>query len=326
MRHKLSLIALLFSVPSLASAQQPVPAAVERQILTARDSVWRAWFANDTGVLQRVLPGAVVAAEGTGNRWSDRSEILSESQAFARSGTRLERIDFANTHISLDGDVALVTSDYRLVTRSSQRTDSGGGHAAEVFVRQRDRWVNPFWRLGPAAPPGREIPLPDTLGAAFSIADTTTKQGTPADYDALLGAWEFRFQNRQQNGSFAPAFSGHWSFEKKPGGMLIEDRWRGDNPTQRMDEGTYTFRSFDPRKKIWQIIGMTTSGGEFALGLTWTDGKDRFAIQHYGPTIMRIRYFAIEENHFLWRADRTIDGGKTWLLDAWTMEAKRIAR
>jgi hypothetical protein len=41
---------------------------------------------------------------------------------------------------------------------------------------------------------------------------------------------------------------------------------------------------------------------------------------------MRIRYFAIEANHFLWRGDRTTDGGKTWLLDAWTMEARRIAK
>ncbi|HEX4682737.1 MAG TPA: nuclear transport factor 2 family protein [Gemmatimonadaceae bacterium] len=324
MRHTIAIIAFL--IPSLASAQRVSP-TVESQLVAARESVWRAWFANDTAALRRVLPGAVVAGDGTPDvRWADRAAILSQSHDFARGGARLERIRFDNTHIMLDGDVALVSSNYQLVTTAGPRTDSTRGHAAEVFVRQQDGWVNPFWRLAPPQPPEREIPLPDTLGAAFSIADSATKQGTAADYDAVVGVWEFRFQQRRPDGSFLPAFNGHWSFEKKPGGMLIEDRWRGDNPAQPMDAGTYTFRSFDPRKKIWQLIGMTTGGGEFALGLTWTDGKDRFAIQHYGPAIMRIRYLAIEDNHFLWRADRTVDGGKTWQLDAWSMEAKRIAR
>jgi ketosteroid isomerase-like protein len=312
--------------PCLASAQYVSP-VVEHQILAARDSVWRAWFANDTGVLRRVLPGAVVAAEGGGNQWADRPAILQQSQSFAKSGARLERIDFANTHIALDGDVALVTSDYRLVTSAGQRTDTSRGHASELFVKQNDRWVNPFWRLGAAQPPGREIPLPDTLGANFSIADSATMHGTPADYDALVGVWEFRFQTRNNNGAFFPAFSGHWTFDKKPGGMLIEDRWRGDNPKLPMDASTYTVRTFDPQAKVWRMVGMSTDGGgEFALGLTWTDGKDRFGIQHYGPAIMRIRYFAIDDNHFLWRADRTVDGGTSWFRDAWTMEARRIAK
>jgi hypothetical protein len=172
----------------------------------------------------------------------------------------------------------------------------------------------------------REIPLPDTLGANFNIADSASKAGAPADYDALLGFWEFRFQTRAPDGSFNPAFPGHWSFEKKPGGLLIEDRWRSDDPTKPMGSSTYTYRSFSPQRKIWQMLGTTSTGGEFALGLTWSDGANRYAIQHYGPAIMRIRYLAIEDNHFLWRADRTTDGGKTWLRDAWTMEAKRIGR
>lgn len=172
----------------------------------------------------------------------------------------------------------------------------------------------------------RAIPLPDTLGANFPIADTATKAGSPADYDALLGFWHFRFQWRNPNGSFGDAFSGHWSFEKKPGGMLIEDRWRGDDASTPMGAGTYTYRSFDPERKLWRMLGTNSEGGEFALGLTWSDASNRYAIQHYGTAIMRIRYLAIEPNRFLWRADRSEDGGKTWLLDAWTMAATRIGK
>src|SRR5437879_6143304 len=85
-----------------------------------------------------------------------------------------------------------------------------------LAVREGQRWVTPFWHLEPfAVRNGREIPLPDTLGANFAIGDSTAKAGTPEDYDALVGFWEFRFQNRNANGTFSPAFSGHWSFEKK---------------------------------------------------------------------------------------------------------------
>jgi hypothetical protein len=172
----------------------------------------------------------------------------------------------------------------------------------------------------------REIALPDTLGASFSIADSATKSGTPADYDFLIGLWHFRFQTRGPNGAFNEGFTGHWTFEKKPGGLLIEDRWRPDDPSAPLGTSTYTYRSFDPDRKIWHMLGTHDTGGEFALGLTWSDVSNRYAIQHYGPAIVRIRYFAIEKDRFLWRADRSTDGGQTWLLDAWTMEATRIAR
>lgn len=323
--------ALVYGAPPSADAQI-VSKDVERQLLAARDTVWRAWYANDTAALSRILPGASAAAESRGQsaiNWSDRAQILNGSREFASRGGRLERIEFAGTRIAVDGSVAVLTSNYTAVTRNGGRTDTARGRATEVFVREGDRWVNPFWRLEPlggTASGGREIPLPDTLGANFAAGDTASRMGTPADYDALLGVWEFRFQNRNDDGTFGRAFRGHWSFEKKPGGMLIEDHWRADNPTQPMGVSTYTYRTFDPQRKHWQMLGTNSLGGEFALGLTWSDSAGRYAIQHYGPAIMRIRYLAIDPNRFLWRADRSVDGGKTWLRDAWTMEATRIAK
>jgi ketosteroid isomerase-like protein len=325
MLRRVAIAAML--LPGIAAAQSVSP-TIEKQILAARDTVWRAWFANDTAALRRLLPPAATAAEGSGaTRWTDRTAILQGSQRAAASGSRLERIDFANTRISLTGDVAVVTSNYRLVMHTAKGADTSRGRATEVFVRDGNHWVNPFWHLASASAAGsREIPLPDTLGADFSIADTNTVVGSAADYDTLVGFWEFRFQTRGPNGAFGPSFTGHWSFEKKPGGMLIEDHWRGDDPSSPMGVSTYTYRVFDPERKIWRMLGTNARGGEFALGLTWSDSRNRYAIQHYGDAIMRIRYFALEPNHFLWRADRTTDGGRTWQRDAWTMEAWRIGK
>jgi hypothetical protein len=135
-----------------AGAQRPSP-RVMREIVGVRDSVWRAWFANDTALLRRVLPNALVAAGGDPIHWNDLSTELSESRSFASSGAKLERITFANTHVAIDGNAAMVGSDYRLYIRSQARLDSISGHAVELFVREGDRWVNPFWLLDHPRPP-----------------------------------------------------------------------------------------------------------------------------------------------------------------------------
>jgi hypothetical protein len=127
---------------------QPLTANVERQVVSARDSVWHAWFANDTALLTHLLPSALVAGGGAPiTQWNDLTAELRESRAFASSGARLERLSFAHTRITLEGNVAMVAADYKLLIRSANALDSMTGHAVELFVRQGDRWVNPFWLL-----------------------------------------------------------------------------------------------------------------------------------------------------------------------------------
>ena len=46
--------------------------------------------------------------------------------------------------------------------------------------------------------------------------------------------------------------------------------------------------------------------------------------QKYGPSVWRIRYYDIGPDHFSWTADRSADGGKTWVEKFQTIEAKRI--
>jgi hypothetical protein len=324
-----TLIALLIAA-NLARPLAAQSADLERQLVAARDTVWRAWFNNDTALLRRYLPPAAVTLEGRGEaRWNDRKEIVDGSRAFARSGSRLVGLHFSKTQIMRAAQSALVRSDYQLIIASADRVDTTSGRATELFVRQKSTWVNPYWQLESGASwanPGREILLPDTLGANFAIADSAAKAGTLADYDALLGAWEFRFQARRADGSFIPPFTGHWTFEKKPGDGLIEDHWRPDDPTIPMGISLYTYRTFDPERKVWQMLGASSYGGEVQPGLTWSDDKYRYAIQRAHGALTRIRYLSIDADRFLWRSDRSNDGGRTWILDFGTMEARRIGR
>ena len=309
-----------------ASAQRD---ELRAQLFAARDTVWRAWFANDTALLRRFVPSAAVEITGASQwNWNDRKGIGDGSREFVRSKGKLVGVTFAGNEILHTGGTALVRSEYQLITETAGRPDTSRGRAMELFVLQGKTWVNPYWQLIPtaAAATTREFIMPDTLGANFSIADSASKLGTLADYDALVGTWEFKYQGRRQDGTFNPAFKGHWTFEKTTDGGLIEDRWRPDDPTIPMESSLYTYRAFDPEKKNWKLIGTTSRGGAVQPGWAWGTGTNHYVVQWNGAVLSRIRYLSIDANHFLWRADRSVDGGKTWLLDSGTMEAWRIGK
>jgi hypothetical protein len=187
--------------------------------------------------------------------------------------------------------------------------------------------ANVFAQNTPAM--ARVIPLPDTLGANFNVADTLSSTSGPTDYDFLIGTWSFTFQARQRNGAFAPSFTGHWVFTKKETGgqgVLIEDHWRPDDPSSTWDAGTWTYRVYNPARRLWEMQGINTTLGAWQPGLMWSAGPDRLLTEWYGPMLVRFRYFAIQSDKFLWRADASFDRGTTWIRDYWTMDVRRIAR
>ena len=178
-------------------------------------------------------------------------------------------------------------------------------------------------------PVSRVIQLPDTLGANFAVTDTLTGKSGPADFDFLIGTWSFTFQARNRDGSWTSPFTGHWVFAKKETGgqgVLIEDHWRPDDPESTWEAGTWTYRAYNPQRKLWEMEGINTNAGAWQPGLMWSVGGDRVLTEWYGPMLVRFRYFAIQPDKFLWRADATFDRGKTWIRDYWTMEAHRISR
>ena len=181
----------------------------------------------------------------------------------------------------------------------------------------------------PAEPPTpHAIPMPDTLGANFSIADSATGKATVNDFDFLVGRWRFRFQQQQTDGTWNPPFTGQWTARRNAADSgLIVDHWRADRPNASEESGTWTYRAFDRQRQQWVMMGVGTgNGGRWEPGLVWSDGENRYAVQRYGSDIVRIRYFAITPTHFLWRADESSDGGRTWRPDHWTMEAFRLAQ
>ncbi|MEP6729421.1 MAG: nuclear transport factor 2 family protein [bacterium] len=120
---------------------------VKRQLFAARDSIWHAWFTNDTTLLSRLLPPAAATVDGSGKQWRDRAQIVQESRDFALSNARLVGVTFENTQIALAGQSALLQSNYQTIIESAGRRDTTRGRATELFVRVGNTWTNPYWQL-----------------------------------------------------------------------------------------------------------------------------------------------------------------------------------
>ena len=171
-----------------------------------------------------------------------------------------------------------------------------------------------------------DVPTPDTLGANFRHDSVGTSTAT--DFDFLDGSWNIRFQSRKSPTEFSPARVGTWSAHRTHNGLVIEDEFSLVSPSDGSRSLTLTYRVYNPTRKTWEIAGVSASQGTpWAPGVSWSDGRDRFVVQTYGTgehaLITRIRYYAVTPNHFLWRADGSTDGGKTWIRDFWKIEADR---
>jgi hypothetical protein len=51
--------------------------------------------------------------------------------------------------------------------------------------------------------------------------------------------------------------------------------------------------------------------------------EQKFGVTTDKPSISKIRYYNIRPDSFSWSADRSMDGGKTWVKNFQTIEARR---
>ena len=177
----------------------------------------------------------------------------------------------------------------------------------------------------PASPTfsqGVEIQRPDTLGANFD--HTTPGTATVADYDFLVGKWTFRYQQRDPaTGAYGPVLSGEWVGEKTYETLFADQFLLVNRAGVRT--ATATYRVFNPTRRVWEIEGVAVRRGVWQPGVSWSDGNDRLLVQENPETrvTLRIRYYAITNDRFQWRADGSRDGGKTWMRDIILIEATR---
>ena len=144
-----------------------------------------------------------------------------------------------------------------------------------------------------------------------------------SDFDYLLGDWEFTAESKEHG-----KFIGRWSAARLVTGQILDEyRVLGDNGETYY--ATTTIRAYNGTTKQWELIGMDGEGGLQDFGTARMVNAEMHIEQKFGVaagkvSILKIRYHNIQPDRFSWVADRSTDGGKTWVRNHQTLEARRI--
>jgi len=136
-----------FAVGVLVTRDQP-SRETERELSAAQDSMWRAWFVNDTATLGRVLPVAMVGADrrlGSPVGWNDRPGVLAAAREFTHGGGKLVTLRFWNTRSSVISQLAVMTGNFEYVIEERGALSWRSGRTTTVFVREGGKWVAALW-------------------------------------------------------------------------------------------------------------------------------------------------------------------------------------
>jgi hypothetical protein len=173
-----------------------------------------------------------------------------------------------------------------------------------------------------------------TLAAASTLRGQTPPQRTAeqmqasyaahkGEFDYLLGDWEFTATSQQYG-----TFHGLWSAVRLDEGQIL-DEYRVVGDEGETYHVTTTLRNWNGALDRWELIGANGGTGLQDFGTGHWDGKEMKISQTFGvaaqtPSTWRIRYYDIAPDRFSWAADRSTDGGKTWVTNFQQLQAKRI--
>jgi hypothetical protein len=145
-----------------------------------------------------------------------------------------------------------------------------------------------------------------------------------SDFDYLLGDWKFTGNNREFG-----AIRGYWSAVRLSEGQIL-DEFRVVSDDGDTVFVTTTIRNYNAFADRWELVGMDRGNGLQDAGTARREGGEVLIEQRFGvaagrtPNILRIRYYDLRADRFSWSADRSVDGGKTWLSSYQKIEAQRI--
>jgi hypothetical protein len=117
----------------------------DEQLLKARETVWRAWFAGDIKTLEELVPPETIVMSGGEEKWKRQADVLQSATEFHASGGKLIRLEFPRTEVQHFGDVAIVWSTYIVETEVGGKRSTGSSRVTEIFVWQHGHWTNPGW-------------------------------------------------------------------------------------------------------------------------------------------------------------------------------------
>src|SRR5499427_9243104 len=135
------------SIAEQLQMPRSLPNEARKQLLEAREAVWRAYFSNDRAALEKLIPEETIAIGTGGNAWTDRKAVLEGSERFGKGGGKLIRLAFPKTEIQAYGNTAVIYSDYEYELEAGGQRHQQSGRVTEIFVWRKGKWVNPGWHM-----------------------------------------------------------------------------------------------------------------------------------------------------------------------------------
>jgi ketosteroid isomerase-like protein len=135
----------IFFIAALGSVHLAGQKPDDRELLRARETVWRAWFAGDTDTLKEFVPPETIVLSAGEEQWKHQADVLRASAEFHAQGGKLIQLEFPRTEVQHFGNVAMVWSRYRLEIDVDGKRSSDSGRVTEIFVWRGGRWTNPGW-------------------------------------------------------------------------------------------------------------------------------------------------------------------------------------
>src|SRR5258705_609280 len=137
--------------PAWRSEQTSIPLTVSpemrQRILSAREAVWKAYFANDRAALEKLIPEEAIAIEDGSEEWSNRAAILTGAQRFGDSGAKLVKLEFPKTELQVYGNTVVVYTAYVYEIDANGKHETRSGRGTEIFVYRNGALVNTGWHL-----------------------------------------------------------------------------------------------------------------------------------------------------------------------------------
>jgi hypothetical protein len=144
-------------------------------------------------------------------------------------------------------------------------------------------------------------------------------------YGRLIGAWDVNWVAFDSRGKAVERRPGEWHFAWVLGGRGVQDViWALGAPPEQ--DGT-TLRCWDPQLGAWRAVFMSPGDGEFVTLIGRPEG-DRIVQditdRSPGAPVERWTFSEITHTEFLWQAERSSDGGRTWAVTHEIRASRRV--
>jgi hypothetical protein len=134
-------------------------------------------------------------------------------------------------------------------------------------------------------------------------------------FDRFVGAWDCDYTFFAEDGGVRRA-SGELEFGWILDGRAVQDIWitYPEEPSKERSIGT-SVRFFDPKSKVWRVLFVNPAYGSLITVQGRAEG-DRIVLRGVNEegSMLRWSFNEIQTDSFIWRGEKSRDGGKTWRL------------